>query len=995
VYRFVPFGGGNPYRQGLDAQGNVGVTDFARSSVGPDGSVQTARMSAPGLMGGEPVPARLGGGFLFWSYNVLYRARTFIGDLEPIAPLPTNVITLAFGHDSLLVVEPESERKAYSLEHGGRVPLSPHGVIDVAGADDDRVVAIDAAGRALASIDGGKSWTDVSSQLGGRISRLHGEAHEVGFEVNDQDGAWLQPDGRIEHRRLPDRNYVPPPTAEASAARLLFNAVSNGVPLADGRVLVGEGPGFTIVDLKTGAGTPPHDLFGGTSAPAAASSTPGKGSCVAVSTDDDGLFVCYHYTVKKNSITVLSRGFGAEPRVERHFEGTPPLAYGGGLLVVGGSCDEAQGVGLACARRSPGIWTPQDIRFALDPKTPGAQIAAWVPKEDGGVAAITWTRVGRGPEFQLSLVDAARATATPFDAPIQDISLGGSGWVSAHRWIVLRDGTLRGFSGSRAVSVDARGHVAPATRVFKSVAAGDPAHALGRDESARLWQTTDYGAHWSEIARPPFETPERMDSTTAFRCSPVGCVEGHGSGAGSWLRFGWPEDPPVPAATRDGGAAPPLETAPGLPQPAPPKLPMLRCSVRGAPAAAIPNRNEAAGGAGDSKGTATEQQTVFGGRRLPKRLGDKVFANVQYRDGFAGAGDTTGPQSITHGLRGIVRYPTPAENTTTPALSALIESKAPIETMFVEPFDPSGHVLHGVGSFANWLQVPISKGKAGPAREARPASSKGDSARMLAYEGDARPVLSNRLGHADGVLFTGSGFVLWLDHVGAIHPVHIGCRPFGGYVDAHGKLLAICEDSTGGASILETDTGTARLRLAGFAPWSIRSPTSQYPHPPGMHIFEDPDSIAVDKDGNVGVLRVPSGFEPSSADDPAWLLTKDAPPVELAPWSTLEVASSPACSKSQEGYRAIVQTSLPWMAVQGSFGFRRTPGMTALVRWSPARVCLEAVEVGYREIEDESSPTYGLKVMAVARFVGAAAGGGFVGTSAETAYREAATCGLD
>jgi hypothetical protein len=69
--------------------------------------------------------------------------------------------------------------------------------------------------------------------------------------------------------------------------------------------------------------------------------------------------------------------------------------------------------------------------------------------------------------------------------------------------------------------------------------------------------------------------------------------------------------------------------------------------------------------------------------------------------------------------------------------------------------------------------------------------------------------------------------------------------------------------------------------------------------------------------------------------------------------------------------------------------------MSAMVRWGKDRVCLEAVEVGYGEIEDCSSPTYGLKVMAVARFVGAGAGGGLVGTGREGTVRQMGTCTME
>jgi len=125
-------------------------------------------------------------------------------------------------------------------------------------------------------------------------------------------------------------------------------------------------------------------------------------------------------------------------------------------------------------------------------------------------------------------------------------------------------------------------------------------------------------------------------------------------------------------------------------------------------------------------------------------------------------------------------------------------------------------------------------------------------------------------------------------------------------------------------------------------------------------------------------------------------MSAGAEPAELAPWSTLEPASSSGCAQSHDGVRAVVQTAAPWIAVEGSPGFRRTPGMNALVRWTPTRVCLEAVEVGYREIEDQGTDARtSLKVMAVARFVGAAAGGGLVGLSASEALRERARCTIE
>ena len=106
-----------------------------------------------------------------------------------MAPLfQTNLVTVRFGHDALLVIGPGGgERHAYDIQRGKRVPLWPHGVLEIEGTDDDRVIATDAAGRALVSTDGGGRWTDVSAKLGAPVVRLRGEAKDVWFELLNEE----------------------------------------------------------------------------------------------------------------------------------------------------------------------------------------------------------------------------------------------------------------------------------------------------------------------------------------------------------------------------------------------------------------------------------------------------------------------------------------------------------------------------------------------------------------------------------------------------------------------------------------------------------------------------------------------------------------------------------------------------------------------------------------------------------------------------------------
>src|SRR5205814_51689 len=104
---------------------------------------------------------------------------------------PTNAIDISFAPAGLLVMDPAGGRKAYDLGRAQRVALSPHGVVDAATGDDGRAVAVDSAGRALASTDGGKTWNDVTAELGGRPGRPFADGSVVGFEITKNEGLWL------------------------------------------------------------------------------------------------------------------------------------------------------------------------------------------------------------------------------------------------------------------------------------------------------------------------------------------------------------------------------------------------------------------------------------------------------------------------------------------------------------------------------------------------------------------------------------------------------------------------------------------------------------------------------------------------------------------------------------------------------------------------------------------------------------------------------------
>jgi hypothetical protein len=69
--------------------------------------------------------------------------------------------------------------------------------------------------------------------------------------------------------------------------------------------------------------------------------------------------------------------------------------------------------------------------------------------------------------------------------------------------------------------------------------------------------------------------------------------------------------------------------------------------------------------------------------------------------------------------------------------------------------------------------------------------------------------------------------------------------------------------------------------------------------------------------------------------------------------------------------------------------------MSALVRWSRERVCLEAIELGYGDVPDPAGESHRTtEVMVIARFVGRDPGAGLFAINAWTEYHETVSCKL-
>jgi hypothetical protein len=107
----------------------------------------------------------------------------------------------------------------------------------------------------------------------------------------------------------------------------------------------------------------------------------------------------------------------------------------------------------------------------------------------------------------------------------------------------------------------------------------------------------------------------------------------------------------------------------------------------------------------------------------------------------------------------------------------------------------------------------------------------------------------------------------------------------------------------------------------------------------------NPDALAIGPKGELAILRTPSGSDPPSVLDPAFLIVPATAPSALAPWSELTLADDPACKAEPGGYRAALQISAPWIRVTTPELRVEDSPMIARVRWTAKRVCLEGFEV--------------------------------------------------
>lgn len=682
-----------------------------------DGGVEIAPMVTPTrLLGSAVIPAHLGGGLLFWSVDTVYRARRFSGDLEPVVALPSPS-RASFGPSFAWIRGSEGQRWAIDLERRERVAPWPLGVVDLTSESDGRVAAFLEGGRALVSIDHGKTWRDVSGQVSGRATTLSLDPGEIAFVASDRLMR-LEPDGRLVEvvRRKEQPKDARWPFFEAPLDR----ALQVGVPLDDRSAAVPVSGAVAKIDLGSGELVEVSRALGQAAL-----------DCVALTGKPELLLACHG----AGSSAVIADALGKAPRFERRFSGKPALAFAEGVLVVDRACSGEAAPGLICVRDASGRYTQYDRRadFAPDDKGRAPSLRRWIPVEGGGARALAFFE-------RQYLLDAATGQKTPLSEPL-DVQAAKE-WQVAFDLVGLGDGSIRGFSQHGPLHVRSDGTVERQLLRFERSSVRGP-RALAIDSAKRFFQSVDWGKTWLEVAPPP--ALDSVPRTTPIGCSELGCQ------IGPWLRVGWEATAPERKATVV--TAPP---APALPRP---KRPLLECSSV--------DRPDLRRGVATPPGADPSLELAFGlgVRELVLARGERRYYRqnahwrVHHPDGW---GEKLGLRALLY-----AEILDTEDTPDGPVPQRRADLAKPQQLSFIEPFDVAARLSRASIPLAAWFAAAVRTGGE------RPSPFVDDDADAVSL-----PVLSERPGESAGLLFlsTGPSLLVQSKPVPSVVPISLGAE---------------------------------------------------------------------------------------------------------------------------------------------------------------------------------------------------------------------------
>jgi hypothetical protein len=900
----------------LGGAGQLGIVVEKRRIVVGHGEPRVASdLASEAILGAERIPSRFGGGFLFWTASTLYRSEQFDASLVPIARVPDVINFVAFAPDALVVRTRNGERWGFSLPKGERAPLLPVGVADVEGLDDGRALGFNDQGAVFASIDRGAHWIDVTVQVKSppaRVSRIGDDL----WLTDTNGGAYrLEPDGRLAwfdkapSEDLPVvRSKDPRWRGTEAPLRAVFQG---GAAIDDSTAIVIDSGDVYRVDVHTGE---IRSVVTGR--------LPPEATCQAVPGGGDVVFACVSST--NGSAFVVSHTLSSEPPLieQTLAPGGAFFASDDGGLVYTGPCNgvppQQGSTQSVCVRVPGGRWEERDLSgLTADGGANDVVVTRWVPRADGHVVAlVAEPSVGIYDPVSLSFQPIAEEAKEAFGRPfplglfrngrlrLRRAASSGTGVVDSS-WSFVGGGVLRGWQRhGEAIEISEDGKVTRSPYSFETVFAGPL--GLGLSKDGRLYQSTDHGASWTEVAAPP----SGIESVDLVSCTSAGCD------LGAFYRVGW-------------GARPPRIETPQSPAPPAPELRRVRglelsCRPHGPVSSKALSRTDFSPedlglGVARLPVTTDENDWAYVRNPVPRTIASPVHDVSSLDDdgspalramftGFAttrDAGDVivvTGPNKSAKSLRRGFSY--------------------------VAPFDPSGRVVRATIAMSDVIAAGRRAGMTTDEVLAEDMTELGNVVPLVSP--DPTQPSDVAVHNAEYGLIT----IVRGERVRvAIRSYRNGASIVSGVVLGADEFAFLEVESSGAGKVFKL-AGGAMSELFDVLP-----PASETYYP------ANPDALAVGPKGELAILRTPSGSDPASWLDPAYIVVQAAAPAPLAPWSTLKLADDPACKADKDGWRATLQTIAPWIRVANPELRVEDAPMIARVRWSPKRVCLEGFEV--------------------------------------------------
>lgn len=891
------------------------VVENRRVIVARGESRLAADLAPEALHGVMKLPSRFGGGFLFWTDYAVYRAEVFDSALIPVTRTTDRIDSISLGPRSLLVRTSSGARWAFAMPKGERVPIAPLGVVDVVALDDGRALGFDDRGAVFTSQDGGEHWNDVTAQVRGRPSRVLIHEEELWLEDDQPSAMRLEPGGHLSwFDQVPEDASVelrPRDPRWRGSDYPLRAAIRSGVAIDESTALVVDAGDLYRIDTRTGA---------------VVSVIPGKlppeALCQGMAVSGDVLFACSS-RMSQGTAFVVSRALTSEPVIEHTF-GQARLQFfasADGGLAYTGPCSSAPPVGVppiasACVRMPGGTWEERDLSLMTGIAPSDVNVARWIPRADGHVVAIV-------TEPQAGIYDPITGVLTPVGDELKPL-LGYSS-ATFGRYRIPHSKLLNGsvvldsswsFSGSSIRGVSSSGEtfeiledgkLKPSPFAFESTLFSFNL-GVSRSKDGRLFQSIDHGVTWNETAAPP----TGMEPLGLLACSSVGCD------FGAFYRLGWQLRPPH--------AAPPQRKAPLAPAVPRRRGVELSCHASGAVTQKILPRTESSPddlGLGAVRLPVTNEKNDWLYVRLPVARG---ILSSWLSDG--GTGDVEMAPALRLLLSGFSATTddrdTLVVNGPTKNILSLRRGVA-----YVAPFDPSGRIVR--------TGINLSDAVAAARRAGMTADEflSGDPTENGAPF-PITPLDPNAVGDVAMVDPTGLVSLFRGDRV------RLTVRP----QNPNGSgAISISAVSLPGdeTAILEAEPNSAAAHVYKIGPGGV---VDLFDLGGGSDVHPaNPDALAVGPKNELAIIRTPSGGEPPSDFDPAYVVLQNGPPVPLAAWSTMKLADDPACKSEPGGYRATIQAIGPWIRVTNPDLKIEEGPMIARVRWTPRRVCVEAFEV--------------------------------------------------